>query len=81
MVEIMVQKYPKLSAAECALPALGGEGGILQGLLLSCCFIFYFFSSNVVCFLLLFIISHGENIFVPKSSSFMLFICIMGNQG
>lgn len=82
VVEMMVQKYPKLSAAERVLPALGGEGSILQGLLLSCCLIFLLFSPDVFFFLLLLlIVSHEENVLDAKSLSFMLFICIMGNQG
>lgn len=40
MVEMMVQKHPKLSAA---VPfALRGEGSLSQGLLLNGCFNFYF---------------------------------------
>lgn len=74
----------EVSQAECcrACPSCSGRGRKhFAGTTAKLLFHFLLFSPNVVYFLLLLIVSHGVNILVPKSLSFMLFICIMGNEG
>lgn len=75
----------EVSQAECcrACPSCSGRGRKhFAGTTAKLLFDFLLFSPDVFFFLLLLlIVSHEENVLDAKSLSFMLFICIMGNQG